>query len=111
MTSEKTDWANRFLSFNATCTNFDDALISNSGVIEFLTSATGAIAVITPERGLFTTFSAEPSSHLVLIDNESFPTGTEIFKSTQHFESDSTPSLSAKSSTSSPEAAIQFAET
>ena len=83
----------------------------SSGVTEFLTSATGAIAVITPDKGLLTTRSTDPSSHFVLMDKESFPTGTEIFRSTHDLERASTPSLNAISSTSSPVAAIQLADT
>ena len=51
------------------------------------------------------------SDHFVFIDNESFPTGIETFNSIHILESASTPSLNAKSSLLSPQAAIQFAET
>ena len=97
--------------FNLICKICDGVSVFNSGVTETRASSTGAIAVITPESGLFTTNSSSPSFHLVRIDKESLPTGTDTSRSTQHFDNASTPSLSEISSISSPVAAIQLADT
>ena len=48
---------------------------------------------------------------MVFIDNESLPTGIDICKSTLILDKASTPSLNARSSLLSPQAAIQLADT
>ena len=102
---------NLVLSFSFISRN--DVFISDSisGVALIVTSSTGAIAETTPDKGLATCISFLPSFHLVFIDRESFPTGTEIFKSIHIFDKASTPFLKAESSCISPVGAIQFAET
>ena len=111
LTSEKIEPAKRFLLFIFTNKRLLPHSVINSGVMPRETSSTGAIAVITPDKGLVTTFSLPSSDHLVFIDSESLPTGTDISKSTQIFESASTPFLKSKFSLSSFVGAIQLAET
>ena len=111
VTSEKIEPAILFLSFNLIKNRAVSSSILSSGVAQTLTSSTGAIAVTTPDKGLVTWSSLPSSDHLVFIDNESLPTGIETAKSMLIFDNASTPSLRAKSSSFSPEAAIQLAET
>ena len=59
------------------------------------TSSTGAIAVMTPDKGLFTSSCLPSSCHFVFIDKESLPTGIAIPNSTHIFDKASTPSLKA----------------
>ena len=92
-------------------TNCESTSVLRRVVTASLTSSTGAIAVMTPESGLLTTYWSLFSCHFVLIDKESLPTGIEIPKSIEKFDKASTPFLKAKSSIFSPEAAIQFADT
>ena len=68
------------------------------------------MAVITPDKGLFTSSSLLSSLHFVFIDKESLPTGIAIPNSIHMLDKASTPVLRAKFSSSSPHAAIQFAE-
>ena len=61
-------------------------------------SSTGAIAVMIPDNGLFTSNSASLSFHLVFIERESLPTGIDIFSLDDSFDNASTPFLRFKSS-------------
>ena len=111
MISEKIEPANLFLLFNLTSSIFVSSSKFNSGVTDKVISSTGAIAVITPDNGLVTSNSFSLSFHFVFIDKESFPTGIDTFKSMLIFDNASTPSRNAISCCSSPEAAIQLADT
>ena len=111
VTSEKIDPANLFALLSLIKTIAESLSRRSSGVTALEISSTGAIAVITPDRGLVTSSSFLPSDHFVFIERESFPTGIDTFKSTAIFDKASTPFLSAKSSLLSPDAAIQLADT
>ena len=74
-------------------------------------SSTGANAVMTSDRGETTLRTPESSRQVVLMDNESFPTGIER-PSAGHssIATASTASNRSASSPGSPQAAIQFAD-
>ena len=111
MTSENIEPANLFLSFNFIKSIEVSSSRFNSGVTLTVTSLTGAIAVTTPDKGLVTSNSLLSSDHFVFIDNESFPTGIDTFKSILILDNASTPFLNARSCLLFPDAAIQLADT
>ena len=95
VTSSKIEPPNLHWLFKNKWYKFFEPLSLNSVVTPNETSSTGAMAVITPDKGLLTSYSSSPSFHLVLIDKESLPTGIATPSSIHMFDNASTPKSKA----------------